>query len=150
MRVSPLLVLPLLWSLTLSQHTVPYVSFMGQILANHSYVDISLVGYGYDSVQCHTDLSTCCSAAQGNYRGDWFPPNGGKNRLPFSNEAGNIYEQRTAQRIDIRLRANPAGLTGVYRCDIPTVAVHNNVFPQYPNNSLRETVYVGLYTSGGG
>ena len=42
---------------------IHYVSFMGQTLANHSYVDLSTVGSGYDgsdSVQCHTDLSTCC------------------------------------------------------------------------------------------
>ena len=85
MRVSSLLVFPLLWSLILSQHTVPYVSFMGQTLVNHSYVDISQVGNdvsGSDSVQCHTDLSTCCSGAQGPHRGDWYFPDG--NRLLFS------------------------------------------------------------------
>ena len=36
-----------------SQQTFPYVSFMGQTLANHSYVNLSLVGTsGSDSVQC--------------------------------------------------------------------------------------------------
>ena len=48
-------------------------------LANHSYVDISLVGNdcsGSDSVQCHTDLDTCCSGLQGIHRGDWYFPNG--------------------------------------------------------------------------
>ena len=33
---------------------------MGQTLANHSYVDLSLVGedvWGSDSVKCHTDLA---------------------------------------------------------------------------------------------
>ena len=45
------------------QQTFPYVSFMGQTLVNHSYVDLSTVGYSSDGsnrVQCHTDLSTCC------------------------------------------------------------------------------------------
>ena len=145
MRVSLLLVLPLLWSLTLSQHTVPYVSFMGQILANHSWVDISLVGTGSDSVQCHTDLETCCSENQGIHKGDWFPPNGENTRLPFPNGAGGIFESRQAQRVDLCRHNNANGPTGIYRCDISTVAVHNS---QY--NSLRETVYVGLYTSDGG
>ena len=152
MRVSPLLVLPLLWSLTLSQHTIPYVSFMGQTLANHSFVDISQVGSdgsGYDSVQCHTDLGTCCSRIQGLHHGDWFPPNGGNNRLPFPSEAGDIYEQRTDQGINLHRRNNANGPTGIYWCDIPTDAVHD-VYPQLTNNSLRETVYVGLYTSDGG
>ena len=58
------------------QQTFPYVSFMDQALANHSYVDISQVGTGSDAVYCHTDLSTCCSPSQGPHRGDWYFPNG--------------------------------------------------------------------------
>ena len=77
--------LSLLWSLVeVHSQTFPYVSFNGQTLANHSYVDLSLVGNdgsGSDSVQCHTDLSTCCSSNQGPHRGDWYFPNG--TRLPF-------------------------------------------------------------------
>ncbi|CAI8029250.1 hypothetical protein GBAR_LOCUS16621 [Geodia barretti] len=50
--------------------TVPYVSFMSQTLANHSYVDLSQVGRpdvpnGGEGVQCITDLSTCCNSSQG-------------------------------------------------------------------------------------
>ena len=60
------------------QHTFPYVSFMGQTLVNHSYVNLSLVGSDYfsDSVMCHTDLAYCCSGGQGAHRGDWYFPNG--------------------------------------------------------------------------
>ena len=36
------------------------------------------------------------------------------------------------------------GPSGIYRCDIPTVAVHDD-----NDLSVRETVYVGLYASGG-
>ena len=71
----------LLWSLVEvhSQQTFPYVSFVSQTLANHSYVDLSEVGNdgsGSDTVQCHTDLSTCCASAQGIHRGDWYFPDG--------------------------------------------------------------------------
>ena len=63
------LVLMLSWSLEdVNSQSFPYVSFHGQTLANHSYVDLSLVGddgSGSDSVQCHTDLSTCCSGESG-------------------------------------------------------------------------------------
>ena len=76
MRVVSLL--SLLWSLVeVHSQTFPYVSFNGQALANHSYVDLSLVGNhssGSDSVQCHTDVSKCCSSANGPYRGDWSFP----------------------------------------------------------------------------
>ena len=122
------------------QQTVPYVSFMGQTLANHSYVNISQVGIddsGSDSVQCHTDLNTCCTGAQGSHRGDWYFPNG--TRLPF-HDGGEIVEYRQPQRVYFR-RINPTvmGPTGIYHCDISTVPVHSN--------GMRETVYVGLYTS---
>ena len=73
MAVALLLLLGLLcWPLVNSQ-SFPYVSFMGQTLANHSYVNLSLVGYvpsGSDSVQCHTDLNTCCSDIDVQHRGD--------------------------------------------------------------------------------
>ena len=93
-------VVAVLLSLGQSQ-TFPYVSFMGQTLANHSYVDFSLVGSnvsGSDSVQCHTDLSICCSAVWGPHRGDWYFPSG--NRLPFPGGNVVIFESRGAQRVD--------------------------------------------------
>ena len=123
--------------------TAHYVSFLGQILDNHSYVDLNQVGSGSDSVQCHTDLSTCCGLAQGVYRGDWFFPDG--TRLEFSNGGGNIYENRDAQRVDLRRRNNANSPVGIYHCDIPTVAVHDDT-----DISVRDTVYVGLYTASGG
>ena len=134
--------LPLLSALLLlvevHPQTIPYVSFMGGALANHSYVNLSMVGISaVDGVQCHTDLGTCCSGAQGFHRGDWYFPNG--TRLPFT---GDIYETRLGQRVDVRRSATSP--SGVYRCDIPT----NTVFSD-TDLSARETVYVGLFASGG-
>ena len=128
--------------------TAPYVSFMGQTLANHSYVDLSLVGddvSGSDSVQCHTDLSTCCSAPQGSHRGDWYSP-GSTDRLPFTNEDDDIFQQREAQRVDLRRRNSATSPVGIYRCAIQTIAVHDD-----DDTSVRDVpVYMGLYTGGGG
>ena len=138
----------LLWSLVEvhSQTEFPYVSFMGETLANHSYVDLTLVGdpgrdSGYHSVQCHTDLSTCCSGSEGQYRGDWYFPDG--NKLPIPGQ-GDITAGRGAQRVNIRRKNNANSPSGIYRCDIPTNAVHDE-----NNTSVRETVYVGLYATGG-
>ena len=138
------LLLSVFWSLVHSQ-TFPYVSFMGQTLANHSYVDLSLVGSekdNSDSVVCHTDLSTCCSGGQGIHRGDWYFPDGSV--LPYSGRSVPIYEGRTAQIAVIR-RTTATGPTGIYRCDIPTRAVHDS-----SDISVRDTVYVGLYTGSEG
>ena len=133
----------LLWSLVeVHSQTFPYVSFRGQNLANHSYVDLSLVGYGGDSVQCHTDLTTCCSSGQGIHRGDWYFPNGTRLLpLPFAN----IYESREKKRVDL-WHWSATSPTGMYYCDIATVDVHDNEITQL----TRKRVYVGLYANGGG
>ena len=141
MALALLLLLGLLcWPLVNSQ-SYPYVSFRGQTLDNHSYVDLSLVRGDYsgsDSVQCHTDLSTCCTGTAGSHRGDWYFPNG--TRLWFSHGPGGIFESRGSGRVDLRRRNNANSPFGIYRCDI---AVRDY-------NSLRDTVYVGLYTASGG
>ena len=74
MKISVLLCL-LLWSLVEvhSQTEFPFVSFMGETLPNHSYVDLNEVGdpshiASDASEQCHTDLSSCCSGGQGEHR----------------------------------------------------------------------------------
>ena len=148
MRIVSLL--SLLWSLVeVHSQTFPRLSFMSQTLANHSYVDLSLVGRpdipaGGEGVQCLTDLTTCCTSANGPHRGDWYFPTG--TRLPFAASDVGIFEARVAQRVDLRRWNNANSPTvGIYRCDIPTLAVFDN-----DDTSVRDTVYVGLYTASGG
>ena len=122
---------------------VPNVTFMGESLPNHAFVNLSLVGEDGNSVQCHTDLITCCHSSEGVHRGDWIRP-GSSSRLPFPFRSGDIYEDRGAQRVDLRRRNNADKPSGIYRCDIATNAVHDD-----DDISVRESVYVGLYSSGG-
>ena len=150
MKPCLLLLLCLLWSLVEvhSQTEYPYVSFIGGsaiALPNHAYANLSLVGeYGNVSVRCHTDLSTCCSAAQGDHRGDWIPP-GSEESLPLSSDtSAGIYQIQGVQRVILRRRNNAVMPSGIYRCDIPTNAVLDDV-----DISVRESVYVGLYATGG-
>ena len=122
----------------------PHVSFNGMVLANHSYVNLLLVNDTESgSVQCHTDLSTCCRAMQGPHRGDWFFPNGSV-LLGISSSDDDIVEVRGPDRVDLRRRNNGRD-SGIYHCFIATVSFHNN------NDTLRirDHVYVGLYDSGG-
>ena len=148
MRTIPLLVLSLLLSLVEEVHcqqTFPHVSFMNQNLTNHSYVDLSLVGSASnnsDGVLCHTDLRTCCSGGQGPHRGSWYFPDG-TTRLPFSGNSVPIGLGRAAQLAVIR-RTTATGPTGIYRCNIATNAVHSDT-----DESVGETVYVGLYPAAG-
>ena len=136
----------LIWSLVKVHSQIPpapYVSFMGETLPDHNYVNLSLVGSynSLDEVVCHTDLSTCCNSGAGPHRGDWYFPNG--DRLPFY---GNhpLVERRYSQRVELSRGAGSGSIpSGIYHCDIETRAVHS------VDNTARETVYVGLYGSGG-
>ena len=47
-------------------------------------------------------------------------------------------------RVNLHRRNNAMSPSGIYRCDIATDAVHDDI-----DLSVRETVYVGLYASGG-
>ena len=137
--------LSLFLSLVHCQQTFPYVSFMGQALVNHSYVDLSTVGSASDnsdSFVCHTDLVTCCSGSQGQHRGDWSFPDG--TRLPFLGSNVPIGLARTAQIAVVR-RTTATGPTGIYRCRIATNAVHSDT-----DQSVGETGYVGLYAGSEG
>ena len=120
----------------------PHVSFNGMVLVNHSYVNLLLVNDTESgSVQCHTDLQTCCKPEQGPHRGDWFFPNGSV--LGFSsNSDDDIVENRGPQTVDIRRRYNGSA-SGIYHCSIATHAFHNE------NDTVRDHVYIGLYDSGG-
>ena len=127
--------------------TAPYITFMGGVLPNHSYMDLALVGdavNGSDNIQCQTDLVTCCSGDEGPNRGDWYAPGsqvGSPDYLPFPPRSSGVYQSRQPQRVDLRYAGVGGGTSGMYCCYIDTVAVHNQEF--------RETVYVGVYSSGG-
>ena len=142
MRTGLYLVGSLLWCLVDSQ-TVPYVSFDNMNLPNHGYVDFSLVGDaedGSDSVQCHTDLTSCCTSGIANSadRPDWYFPDGFQ--VGFEADDDDIYQRRGAQRHDLRRRNNALSPSGIYYCEIPI---------DDGDDFMRERVYVGIYASGG-
>ena len=146
--------LSLLWCLVEAHsQTVPYVTFMGETLPNHAYVNLSEVGLGGtadadsgDELVCHSDLTTCC---RGTDLGHWYFPNGTQLQEAGSDNVNPvpIAERKLDQRV--RLQRGPVSgdiPSGVYRCDIETVAVHSN---NDLDTTTRETVYVGVYGSGG-
>ena len=88
-------------------------------------------------------LRTCCRYIQDGDRGDWFSPTSA--RLNHGEGRGDIYEVRAAQQVHLR-RRNSGKESGIYFCTIETNAVHSN---NMLDTTIRETVYVGLYHSGG-
>ena len=99
------LLVVLSWSLEgVKSQRFPYVSFSGQTLDNHYYVDISLVGTsGSDSVQCIT-------GREGPHRGDWYFPDGTRLGFGFYND---IFESRGSERVALRRSNNPTSPVGV-------------------------------------
>ena len=105
------------------------VTFQGQTLPNHAYVNINDVGNnndGSDSVQCLTGSVS--------NRG-WIFPNG--TTLPESNRNG-LYQHKLENQTDLR-RNGSGTVSGMYGCEV-RVGLERRVF------------YVGLYAAerGGG
>ena len=123
---------------------IPYITFNGQQLPDHAYIDIALLGdLPANSLQCHTDLSSCCGASGTGHSGEWFLPNGLEVGTAIS--AGySVIEN--PQRLDLIYRGdsdnddgtNPL-ISGIYRCALPTTA-ENDI-----GNTARASVHVGLY-----
>ena len=99
-------------------------------------------------IVCHTDLSTCCGGFGYNDRGNWYFPNGDQLPSAFMDEtAAPFVERRNIQRVELR-RGSVSGdiPSGIYLCSIETVAVHSD---DLSDTTTRESVYVGVYGSGG-
>ena len=143
----------LLWSLVEVQSQTAYLTLSRRNLPNHSYVDITQVGndrgardggdIDTNTIQCHTDLGTCCSDSEELPPGDWFTPS---NTELTNNPNSNMSQDRDPQVVHLRRRNDEVtGPTGIYRCFIATNAVNED-----GDGSVGETLYVGLYGSEGG
>ena len=118
MKITTLSVLLCLLSALEEVHSqvYPFVRFLGDELQNHSYVDFNLVGAsGSASVQCYTDLDTCCREMNGPHRGDWYFPNG--EILLDSDGNFDVYESERTSNVQL-CRRNNATTAGIYRCEI--------------------------------
>lgn len=121
----------------------PYITFKGNLLQNHSYVDFFEIGRSsINGVQCHTDLTTCCNSRDGSGdggRGQWYTPGGRK----LWNYSRPLYQEVIHQGLAIAsTQRTNRRLNGIYRCDIDTNGTAHG---------SRASVYVGIYsTSGGG
>ena len=143
MTVGVLCLIDLLWCVVkVHSQTAPYLTFMGEIIPNNSYVDLKQLGQKGSSsfLICHTNLSSdsCCE----NMRGGWFFPN--KTALPDGRIANTspIAQRWLKQKIRIQRGPNTSSInaipSGIYQCDIAI------------NNNKNETVYAGIYESKGG
>ena len=94
-------------------------------------------------LRCHTNLESCCTS-QGVHRGDWYFPDG--NVLGNAGGGDDIHRRRDIEVVHLCRTNDATSPSGIYRCDIETVAVNDNDVDAITG----ETVYVGLYPPNGG
>ena len=115
-----------------------YLSLNDKIIPNHGYVVISDIGSTDDTALiCHNNRpATLISNNIPNSGGDWFAPD--ETRVNGTNVAG---FRRNKGPMMVRLLRNSAtdpSSQGIYYCLVENDAL------------TEESVYVGLYNSGGG
>ena len=85
-------------------HEVPYLTHQGVFIANHSYVNTSLLGQTNGVyVRCHSDSSVCCDRHPN--QGRWFYPNG--SLLQSLQNSYNVYVLADGQQVALRRRNDP-------------------------------------------
>ena len=146
----------LLWSLVeVHSQTAPYLTFMGGTLPDHSYVDLSAlgdIGNENDHVVCHTDLTSCCGGEGFNDRGYWYFPNGAELPGASNGAATNpIVLMRTLLLVSLIRGTGPGVVpSGLYRCIIETITDNDGPNSNRgPDDIIGETLYVGVYSTGG-
>ena len=112
-----------------------YLSLNGDIIPNHGYVMISDIGSTDNtSLLCHTNKPATPDPT--NSEGDWFAPDGTR---VTGNAVPGFRRNRGPMVVGLlRNTATDTPAEGIYDCVIENDALTN------------QTVYVGLYNTGGG
>ena len=126
---------------------------MGETLPDHSYVDLSALGE-FDNedhhVVCHTDLTSCCGGFGRDDRGFWYFPNGDVLQGAAGAATNTIVLMRTLLLARLIRGTGPGDVpSGIYRCTIETFADNEYQGDPSPDNGIGETLYVGVYSTGG-
>lgn len=138
-HITECVAVPHLWSHGSQRSDCSYSIFMGTLFSSNSFVDFNLVEEASGAgVQCHTDLDTCCSPSQGQSHGDL--PTGGILPTYAFIASIHIFQAHQSRMVELHCQTHSSTLNGIYLCDIETNAASNGNW---------ETVYVGLYISGG-
>ena len=112
-----------------------YLSLNGKVIPNHGYVGISDIGSSdTTALLCHTNRPAPDGATSG---GDWFAPDGDRVGIPGSTNVPGF--ERTRVSMLVRLRRNSGTPNeGIYQCEVNDAT------------DTPQTVFVGLYNTGGG
>ena len=115
-------------------NSVPYITFMGARLSNHSYLEVGQLGNDSNVLQCHTDFPNCCNSSSESQTGQWVLPDQSV-ISPGESEVSLYTVLSREQGIDLAFNGAPQdAMEGLFHCEIPTIGG-------------LESVYVGLFPS---
>ena len=132
------LLLVLLWSLVVVHAQTVYLSLNGDNIPNHGYVVISNIGNTSDTaLLCNTNY---LPDDGGNSGGDWYAPDGTRLGGSFGSTDVPGFGRNRAPGLVRLIRDTATGTPteGIYSCTVQD------------DTLTLQTVYVGLYNSGGG
>ena len=112
-----------------------YLSLNGEVIPNHGYVEISDIGISDDdtALLCHTNRPASGDTSGGH----WFAPDGDRVGIIDSTDVPGFERNRSPMLVRLRRNSGTPN-EGIYRCEV------NDATETY------QTVYVGLYNTGGG
>ena len=92
-----------------------YLSLKGVVYANNSFVTVTEIGEGDDSLKCMTDHLHCCHDVR---LGEWYFPNGSMVPIPYT--ATSFYRLRSGGYVYLnRLNSNITHPVGKFCCVLP-------------------------------
>ena len=114
-----------------------YLSLNGDIIPNHGYVMISDIGSTDNTaLLCHTNHDA--PSGELNSGGDWFAPDGVTVGAIASTTVPGFARNRGDMVVRLRRNSDIEPEEGIYYCVVDDA------------DGVTQTVYVGLYNSGGG
>ena len=107
-----------------------FLSLRGTPIDNDSFVDVHDIGtsdYPDDRLLCLTNVTNCCSGAQGTVLGAWFFPDG--NILPTVANLGSRtgFGRDRGQSVTRLHRQNDPSERGRFRCDLLGDTIYVNI-----------------------
>ena len=113
-----------------------YLSLNGEVIPNHGYVEISDIGSSDSTaLLCHTNRPPPPGSVVSG--GHWFAPDGDRVSVQGSTDVPGFERDRVPMLVRLRRNSGTPD-EGIYQCDV-------NDATETP-----QTVYVGLYNTGGG
>ena len=91
----------------------------GVLYPNNSAVALADIGEDLLALYCLTNLTTCCTDAEGGVAGEWFLPGQTQAVIGVDAQGAVFAAARAPSAVLLNRRNNAGGPTGIFTCRIP-------------------------------